>query len=172
MFRKAVPEDLDAIAALYDAIHTEEEAGRAVIGWIRTVYPTRESARRAIEAEDLFILEEGGKLVACGRINQEQVDCYKDGSWRCDAAPEEVMVLHTLVVAPDASRSGHGSGFLRFYEAYAAEHGCPYLRLDTNEKNTRARAFYQKHGYTQAGLVCCEFNGIPDVTLVLLEKKL
>lgn len=29
MFRKAVPGDLDQIAAIYDAIHTEEESGRA-----------------------------------------------------------------------------------------------------------------------------------------------
>ena len=37
MFRQAVPGDLDQIAAIYDAIHTEEETGRAAIGWIRAI---------------------------------------------------------------------------------------------------------------------------------------
>lgn len=172
MFRKATPDDLDSIAAIYDAIHTEEEAGRTTIGWIRSIYPTRETARRAIEAGDMFVAEDRGALVACGRINREQADCYQEGSWRYDAAPENIMVLHTLVVDPAVSRNGYGAKFLRFYEAYAAEHGCPYLRLDTNEKNIRARAFYKKHGYWEAGLAPCEFNGIPGVKLILLEKKL
>lgn len=172
MFRKAVTEDLNAIAAIYDAIHTEEEAGRAAIGWIRSIYPTKDTARRAIEAGDMFVLEDSGRLVACGRINREQVDCYQEGSWRYDAAPENVMVLHTLVVDPKESRNGYGAKFLQFYESYAAEHNCPHLRLDTNEKNTRARAFYQKHGYWEAGLASCVFNGIPGVKLILLEKKL
>ena len=110
--------------------------------------------------------------MACGRINQEQVACYKEGSWRYGAAPENVMVLHTLVVDPAAGHNGYGTKFLQFYERFAQEHGCPYLRLDTNERNTRARAFYQKHGYWEVGLAPCDFNGIPGVNLVLLEKKL
>lgn len=48
MFRQAVPGDLDQIAAIYDAIHTEEESGRATIGWIRAIYPTRQTAADAI----------------------------------------------------------------------------------------------------------------------------
>lgn len=48
MFRKAVPGDLDQIAAIYDAIHTEEESGRATIGWLRAIYPTRQTAADAI----------------------------------------------------------------------------------------------------------------------------
>ena len=32
--RPATAADLDGVAAVYDAIHDEEEAGRAVIGWV------------------------------------------------------------------------------------------------------------------------------------------
>ena len=42
--------------------------------------------------------------------------------------------------------------------------------LDTNEKNTAAKAMYDKHGYTETGIVPIEFNGISGVKLVLLEK--
>ena len=41
MFRQATLDDLEQIAAIYDHIHTEEEAGRAAIGWDRAIYPTR-----------------------------------------------------------------------------------------------------------------------------------
>lgn len=172
MFRKAMPKDLDAICSIYDAIHTEEEAGRTTTGWLRQIYPTRDTARCAIELGDMFVLERSGKIQACGRINKEQVDCYTQGQWHYDAPPEKVMVLHTLVVDPAAGHKGYGTAFLQFYENFSQEHGCPYLRLDTNERNIRARAFYEKHGYTEVGIIPCEFNGIPGVGLVLLEKKL
>lgn len=42
--------------------------------------------------------------------------------------------------------------------------------MDTNAKNTAARGFYKKLGYSEIGIVPCVFNGIPDVQLVLLEK--
>ena len=59
-----------------------------------------------------------------------------------------------------------------YYENYAREHGCSCLRMDTNERNCSARALYKKLGYREASVVPCEFNGIPDVQLVCLEKKL
>ena len=45
------------------------------------------------------------------------------------------------------------------------------LRFDTNEKNTVARSFYNKIGYRETGIVPCVFNGIPNVKLVLFEKR-
>lgn len=87
-------------------------------------------------------------------------------------AEEEVMVLHTLAVSPNVARKGVGSGFVKFYEEYARKKGCSVLRMDTNEQNIIARELYRKLGYLEAGIVPCEFNGIPGVNLVLLEKKL
>ena len=49
MFRKATVADIDRIAQIYEEIHTEEEAGRATIGWIRGVYPVRKTAESAVE---------------------------------------------------------------------------------------------------------------------------
>ena len=165
-------QDLDDIVKIYDAIHTREEAGLTTIGWIRSIYPTGQTAAAAIGLGDLFVEEDGGRIVACGRINQEQVDCYARGAWQYDAQPEQVMVLHILVVDPAKSGRGYGAKFIAFYEDYALRHGCAYLRLDTNARNTAARRFYQKLGYWENGSVPCVFNGIEGVQLVLLEKKL
>lgn len=44
MFLKATEKDIDAVTRIYDAIHTAEENGDAVIGWIRRVYPVRQTA--------------------------------------------------------------------------------------------------------------------------------
>ena len=172
IFRKADTNDLDQIEGIYSRNHDEEEAGRISTGWIRDVYPTRETAKEAVEAGEMFVLEENGRILACGRINKEQAEQYYKVDWRYPAPEEKVMVLHTLMTDPPLTGRGYGKIFVSCYENYAAENSCPYLRLDTNERNTRARAFYKKHGYEERGIVPCLFNGIPDVHLVLLEKKL
>lgn len=171
-FRKAAAADLDAVAAIYDAVISEEEAGRAVIGWKRGTYPVRATAEAALARSDLYVAETDGKITASAILNQLQVDVYAGAPWEHDAPEEEIFVMHTLVVDPAAGRHGLGQAFEAFYERCAREHGCRYLRIDTNVRNTRARALYRKLGYREIGVVPCTFNGLEDVQLVLLEKAL
>ena len=170
--RKATAADLDAVALIYSHIHTEEEQGRAVIGWQRGIYPERETAEKALERDDLFVEKWDGIVVGTAIINQQQVDVYAGAPWKYEAPDDHVMVLHTLVIDPQTSARGLGRAFVAFYEQYAKEHGCSCLRMDTNVRNTRARGFYQKLGYEEIAAVPCLFNGLKGVELVLLEKKL
>ena len=170
-FRKAGEGDVAAVARIYENIHVAEHAGKLSTGWIAGVYPVENTARAALERGDLFVCESGG-IVAAAIINRQQVDVYALGKWLYPADDDEVMVLHTLVVEPEASGRGFGKAFVDFYEDYSRKNGCTVLRIDTNARNLRARAMYAKLGYREAGTVPCVFNGIPDVQLVLLEKKL
>lgn len=142
------------------------------MGWVRGVYPTESTAREALEAGELFVLTEDGILTAAARINRVQAPAYGRVPWLWEAPAERVMVLHTLVVDPLCRGRGCGTAFVAFYERYARERRCPYLRMDTNEKNAAARALYARLGYREAGIVSCTFNGIPGVGLVCLEKRL
>ncbi|MDD7131119.1 MAG: GNAT family N-acetyltransferase, partial [Firmicutes bacterium] len=99
--RKALASDIDAVAAIYDRIHTWEEKGKVTIGWERGVYPERITAETALAADELFVMEEAGVVVGTGIINQTQVDVYEKGNWKHPAEPTEVMVLHTLVIDPE-----------------------------------------------------------------------
>lgn len=176
MIRKATAADIDAVASVYEHIHTAEESGEASIGWIRGVYPERETALAALERGDLFVEtdEIQGESVVVGTaiLNQTQVDVYEGAPWRYDVPADQVMVMHTLVIDPFVKGHGYGRRFAEYYEQYALSKGCHYLRIDTNARNTAARAFYKKLGYEEVDIVPCEFNGIPDVKLVLLEKRI
>ena len=172
MIRLATAADLPAVAAIYERIHDGEEAGRFTTGWVRGVYPVPGTAREALDRGDLFVLEEEGRVVAAAVLNQLQAPEYARCVWAEDPPPEEVMVLHTLVVDPSAQGRGHARAFLAFYEDYALARGCPYLRMDTNERNTAARGLYARLGFSQAGVVPCVFHGIPRVRMVCLEKRL
>ena len=118
------------------------------------------------------MLEENGQVLGVAIINQAQVDVYKQGRWMRSVPDCAVCVLHTLVISPDAAGKGYGRSFVRFYEDLARQAGCSELRLDTNARNTAARALYKKLGYQEIGIVPTVFNGIPDVQLLLIEKTL
>ncbi len=172
LIRKAGAADIDAVERIYDEIHDAEEAGRTTTGWIRGVYPVRATAEAALGRDDLFVLEDGGKIYGTAIFNKVQVDCYADGKWEHEAADDEVCVLHTLVISQASAGKGYGRAFLEFYEDYARELGCKELRIDTNARNQAARTMYRRHGYKEIGIVPTVFNGIPGVNLVLLEKYL
>lgn len=172
MIRKATAADIAAVDAIYQRIHDGEERGRTTTGWKRSIYPTAATAQAALDRGELFVLEDGGAVTAAAILNQTQDPAYARAQWTCPAPPDQVMVLHTLVVDPLAQGRGYGRAFVDFYEDYARGRGCPYLRMDTNVKNAAARRMYAKLGFAEAGVVPCVFHGLEDVELICLEKTL
>ena len=172
VIRKAVAADLDAVEAIYDALHTLEEAKAIKTGWIRHVYPTRKTAEAALSLGTLYVLEDEGTVRAAAKIDQEQPESYARAHWTLPAEAQAVLVLHTLVVDPAIARKGYGKAFVAFYEQEAKRRGCRVLRIDTNETNLPARRLYASLGYREVGVTPCAFNGIPDVNLVCLEKPI
>ena len=120
----------------------------------------------------MFVEEIDGVIVASARINRIQVAEYSNVKWKYPASDGEVMVLHTLAVSPKVRRSGYGTKFVEFYEKYALQNDCHYLRMDTWENNAIARSLYKKLGYDEVGIVNSNFNGIENFRLVCLEKML
>ena len=114
MIRKATARDIPAVAGIYERIHDAEGSGKITTGWLRGVYPTEATARSALEADDLFVLEEEGRIVAAARINRHQMPDYALVKWRYPARDDQVMVLHTLTVHPLHSCRGYGRAFLVF----------------------------------------------------------
>ena len=170
--RKASYKDVDAVEKIYSRIHDEEECGNNITGWVRNVYPVRNVAEKAVERDDLYILEADGEIVGSAIVNNIQGDDYSKGKWVYEAMDNEVCVLHTLVISPDVSGRGYGKAFVKFYENIAKENGCIELRMDTNEKNVAARSLYKKLGFKEIGILPVIFNGIPDISMVLLEKHI
>lgn len=170
--RKATAEDIAQAVRIYEHVLDNEEAGKSTVGWKRGIYPTAATVENAIKEDEFFVLEDEGEIVAAAVINQKQGAEYAHARWKTDAPPEKVMVFHTLAVDPAKGGHGYGTSFVNFYEEYAKQHGCPYLRMDTNAKNTPARRLYNRLGYEECDIVPCSFNGIDGVMLVCMEKVL
>ncbi|MDD3572481.1 MAG: GNAT family N-acetyltransferase [Eubacteriales bacterium] len=172
MIRQAYEADIPGVVRIYDKIHALEAAGKGCTGWKKGIYPTEQDASEAVLAGELYVYEAEGKVLAAIRINQEQLPAYALCDWAHQAPADQVMACHTLVVDPDRAGQGIAGAMLRFFENHARQKGCPWLRLDTNEKNLPARALYKKHGYAESGIVPCDFNGLPSIRLVCIEKAL
>ena len=170
--RTATVADIDAISGIYEAIHQEEALGLTHTGWLRGIYPTRHTAEASVARGDMVVLEEEGRVCAAARINADQDSAYGVVSLPSPADPDRVLVIHTLVVDPACRGKGYAKALIAFYEAEALRLGRPFLRMDTNARNVRARAMYGSLGYREADIIPCEFNGIPGVELVCLEKAL
>lgn len=171
-FRLADGGDVAAITEIYEKTHELEQKGLSFTGWKKDVYPTEETARNAILKGHMYVLEYDGKIIASARINDVQEKEYAEINWKYKAEPQNVLVIHTLVVDPDFKGNGAGKAFVDFYTDEAKRRGCTVLRLDTNEINAPARAFYKKLGFIESGMIPTVFNGISGVNLVCLEKSL
>ncbi|WP_431981354.1 GNAT family N-acetyltransferase [Streptomyces qinglanensis] len=58
------------------------------------------------------------------------------------------LVMDGIAVAPEARGRGVGSLLLEEVAGVAAEHGCREIRLDVIDTNPRARALYERRGFT------------------------
>ena len=123
IIRKAKTTDIDAVAKIYDEIHSEIEKGNLTVGWEKGVYPVKATAQNAWEKGWLFVAEEDGAVVSAAIINQYQGPIYEEADWEYTADENEVMVLHTLVISPLAAGRGYGRAFVSYYEDYARDSG-------------------------------------------------
>lgn len=171
IIRRALQNDVEPVARIYEKIHSAEENGQAFTGWKRGIYPEKATAQAAMARGELFVEEEDGAIVGAAIFNQTQGEIYAKARWQYQVPAENVMVMHTLVIDPDVKGRGAGRFLAEFYEDYAAERGCLSLRIDTNEKNVDARRFYERLGYREIDILPCIFHGIEGVRLVLLEKR-
>lgn len=173
IIRKGKKSDVYAISDIYNSIHDAIERGQYNMKWYRDRYPTREWAEEHISAGDLYVLQDAdNEVVASAIINHNPLPEYFAGRWYQPDNYEKILIIHTLVVRPDKMHRGYATALINYYEKMAIDMGCERLRLDTQAIDIPARQLYRKLGYIEADYLPCQFKGINDIDLVLIEKIL
>lgn len=173
MIRPARPDDLPAVAQIYEEILDQEDARPvSYTNWVRGRYPTLDTARTALEAGTLYVGEDGDGIFAGVNVNGIQLPEYDLIPWQFEAARDQVMVIHTLVIRPSRSGQGKAREMVAFCEEEGRRQGKRVMRLDTYEGNAPANAMYPKLGYRFAGHARFLFQGFLDEVLNCYEKKL
>lgn len=160
MIRKAEQQDIDAVDAIYTEILLYEETHTKYTVFELGVYPTKQIAEKALAEGALFVMERDGVLCASIIANQVQSAEYQDVHWQCDAAPEDVMVIHLLCVSPTSAGQGVGTEMVQFIVNLAKEKRCRVVRLDTGSQNIPAVSLYQKLGFKIADTATMAIGGI------------
>ncbi|MEO5755310.1 MAG: GNAT family N-acetyltransferase [Mesorhizobium sp.] len=157
--RTAGERDLVAIRALlvetwhatYDAIYGVEKVTEITNEWHSVAALKARLARPNAE----FLVADDGKRTG-GMAFAEAIE------------GGEVLVLRQLYVLPDMQGRGIGGMLLdEVIESFPEAHT---IRLEVEEKNTRAIAFYQANGFVRAGSV--DDHGGTGIPALIYERAL
>lgn len=133
-----------------------EEAGQGATNWKCGVYPTRETARRAQEAGWLYVKEDGrGRHLREHDPQSRAAALLPDADWQVAAAPENVLVLHTLCVDPACAGRGIGREVVRFALSHARETGMRAVRWTPSRATPRRGRCTRGWGSTSRGAPTC-----------------
>lgn len=167
MIRRAVPQDLDGVAELYNAVLRWESQGRVRTGWEGEGGPNRDTARAAGKAGTLYVCIQGGDVACAAVLIPGQPEGFAGVDWSESAKRGEVLTVQDLAVHPVLWRRGTGRSMMAFAEGLAAGKGRSVVRLSVCGENQAARAFFQSAGYRHAGTVGAlayyEKNLIPEL---------
>lgn len=170
--RKAVEQDIERVAEIYDAYLDYEAIHGTTTNWIKGVYPTIKNAQKAFEAGTLFVGELDGKVVGSYVLNHIQPDEYTKIQWEYPGEDDQVMVIHTLCIDVNYKKMGLGSKFVEFVFEHGRSLGCKTIRLDTYEMNRPAEALYKKMGFRYAGMAEFFFEQAIWENLICFEYSL
>lgn len=130
--RRATANDAPALRAiLYDTYEST---------WFPQLTPAAAQRFRDEDRPGAYVAARGGDFWIAERDGQ--VVGFVD--WDAD-------FVNALHVRASHARSGVGARLMDLAEAEIAKAGFPAVRLETDTFNARARAFYAKRGYREAG---------------------
>ncbi|MGF6906379.1 GNAT family N-acetyltransferase [Fusobacterium sp. PH5-44] len=146
-------EDLDELTNLYDDLYDYFQSTTNYSGWIKGIYPIRETAEAGINDGTLFLMRENSQIVGSIILNNIPEDAYSQVKWQLNLDYNKILVIRTFVIHPQFLRNGFGKKLLEFAEELAIYNKIKSIRLDVAENNFPAISLYEKIGYKYIGTV-------------------
>lgn len=172
MIRKAIKEDITAIADTYRELLTYEQQFGSNSNWKLDVYPTIAVPKSKVPTETMYVLEENGEVCASMVLNHDQAEEYTEIKWQYPGEKDDVLVIHTLCIPPQKAGHGHGQQMVEYAKEYARTIRCNVIRIDTYAYNEPAKKLYLKNGFRIAGYGKILLQGLIKEEQVYLEYKL
>ncbi|HJB09996.1 MAG TPA: GNAT family N-acetyltransferase [Candidatus Brachybacterium merdavium] len=128
--------------------------------WHTEDHPTPDEVAAWIAADSLYLaLDADQEVAGVVALDHQAVEGYRHADWAIDAAPEEVLVVHALGVAPDRLGRGVARFLVEAAIQLAREKGCRTVRLDAYVENVPARSLYTRCGFTDLGCHTVHYEG-------------
>ncbi|MFD2616313.1 GNAT family N-acetyltransferase [Terrilactibacillus laevilacticus] len=144
---KAKLSESEAIFSMYEqAVKIMKDQG--IDQWDEK-YPSHDQLVEDIENEELYVYTEDDTYLAAIVLNEDHDKETEKIPWNYTDGPS--LIIHRLVVHPEARGKGLAKKLLAFAEDFAHEHGYNQIRLDTYKINVGAVKLYEKTGYELRG---------------------
>jgi|JI6StandDraft_1071083.scaffolds.fasta_scaffold42680_4 ribosomal protein S18 acetylase RimI-like enzyme len=164
LIREGAPADAEKLTALAIQVwlHTYATDGisSTISRYVLSEFtPERFAALLASTSVVVLVAEVNAGLVGCAVVRAGE---------SCPEATGSTVELATLYVQEHFAGIGVGSALLARAETLAAQRAGKPLWLTVNVKNSRAIAFYTKHGYSKIGVTYFRLGGESHENHVLL----
>lgn len=147
IIKRAEESHLDEIENLYNELNDYFASTVNYPGWIKHIYPIRETAIKGIEEQNLYIAYVNDMIVGSMILNHISEEAYNQVQWLIDAEDKDILVVRTLVVHPTFLKRKIGASLLEFTKQHAKNKSLKSIRLDVSVNNTPAITLYEKMGY-------------------------
>ena len=143
--------DLPAIWQLYSDVCEHQAADTYSPQWTLGIYPAEEDFLDRIDAGEMMLGFDQGRLVGALVLTREEDPEYVGIPWPSGATEDEVSVIHLLAVHPDARGQRLGAQLVREAIRIAREWGKRAIHLDVMLGNLAASRIYLAEGFKHIG---------------------
>jgi GNAT superfamily N-acetyltransferase len=169
--RLAAPAEAAEAVSIIQECGLEMQERFEVPDWLLPGIPAT-LASDASAARLYVITEKADGIVGTFALCDIPDDYYAGVQW--EEPNGSAAYLHRFAVTRQHQGRGIGALCLGFMEDLLRRRGRRWLRLDATERDPRARAFYERAGYTPRGVarIPVPLPAHPDVVVVCYEKRL
>ena len=161
LVRRAAPEDLDAIMAIYDSGRAFMRAQGNYVQWVNG-YPSRDLLAEDIRKGQCYVCEAEGEIAGVFAFILGEDPTYQkieEGSWR-SASP--YGTVHRL--ASSGKYRGVGKTCYDFCKCRIG-----HVRADTHEDNRAMRRSLERNGFQRRGVIHIA-DGTPRIAYEFLAE--
>ena len=112
-------------------------------------YPSEAAFKKDVEREELYAVEENGKILGAIVISTFMDEEYVPIKWLTPNGKS--TYIHRLCVHPEQQGKGLAQQLMDYAEGYSRDNGFLSVRLDTFSQNQRNQRFYEQRGYQKLG---------------------
>lgn len=164
--------DIDELEQLYNDLNDHLAREINYPGWMKGVYPVRQNAIDGIEAGNLYVAKDNGKIVGSLILSHKPEPAYYNAKWGFKTDYSDVFVVYTFVVHPSFLKCGVGKALMDFSFEHGIKFHAKSIRLDVYEKNMPAIKLYEKCGFKYVDTVDLGLGNYGLDWFKLYEKKL
>lgn len=149
--RLAREDDREIILQIYDD-GSKKLKSLGLDQWQGKDKPNLDNFKELIANKNIFVLDDGGKVVSSVIIYDYDIDYENnlDGRWQ---SPKPYVALHRIGTLESQCKKGYGRKIIELAESYAIENHFKSVRIDTHRGNVTMQGLLKSLNYKYVGLV-------------------